>query len=240
MAGMEPHSAITGHGHGHPSGALERSGRSARSTPPDWIGEPVKPTPLGPAPCRSARRVLLHFVGQPVVAVGAVVWCAGVVVARAFGQRRVREGPHRDSSSRLWMSLRRLRLELRGTDADRRAWTDERVRVAIARVRADQAAAAAKAAARTRAATGSGIPNRLRSRTWRASAGATPVRVGAASVTVPTGDRRGLTAADVNVIARAYGWAVAWDGSARLGYTLDLAGTDLAPSPVPPERPTRE
>jgi hypothetical protein len=236
MAGMEPHPAIAGHGHGHPSGGL---GGSAGPRPPDWIGEPTKPTPLGPAPGRPAGRVVLHFVGQPVVAVGAVVWGAGVVVAGAFGRGRVARGPHRNSSSGRWMSVRRLRVELCGTDADRRAWTDERVRVAIARVQADEAAAVARAAARARAAAGSGMGNRLRSRTRRAIAGATPARVGAPSVTVTTGDRRGLTAAEVNAVARAYGWAVAWDGTARLGYPLDLARTGPAPAPVLPEPSTR-
>ncbi|MDI2129141.1 hypothetical protein [Yinghuangia seranimata] len=147
---------------------------------------------LGPTPRRSPAKVRAHFYSQPLIVLALIV--GFVLVAAVYligllgnvvnpGGGGGSKGVNRTSSNSLWMSRRRLRHELRGTDAEWRAWADSHLRAAIAKVEATDAKR-------------------------RAKADPSKPPLPPPSVCLVAADRRTLTAADVDALVRPLGWYV--------------------------------
>ncbi|MGR7003262.1 hypothetical protein ACU686_43620 [Yinghuangia aomiensis] len=178
------------------------------TTQPIPPGEPAGSPARGPVPRRSPAAVRAQFYGQPLIVLGIVVGCvlilAWVVVAAlgnigSPGSGSGKRGVSWTSSSNVWIGRRRLRLELRGTDAEWRAWAAEKLRATTAK------AAAADAKKRAKAAPGSEpLPE--------------------PKISLMACDRRTLTADEVAALARPLGWHVtSEDGSRGIWLARDAA-----------------
>lgn len=169
------------------------------TTQPIPPGEPADAPARGPAPRRSPAGVRVQFYGQPLIVLGIVVGCvlilAWVVVAAlgnigSPGSGSSGRGVSRTSSSNVWIGRRRLRLELRGTEAEWREWAAEKLRVTTAK------ATAADAKKRAKAAPGDEpLPQ--------------------PKISLMACDRRTLTADDVAALARPLGWQVTSEDANR-------------------------
>ncbi|WP_436771570.1 hypothetical protein [Yinghuangia sp. YIM S09857] len=145
---------------------------------PYWVGEPPAGTPLGPFRKRSRAGVYAQFILQPLysVAIGAL-WLVALVASGA-GPGGGRSADVETGS--MWLSRRKMRLELDGGHEDWEIWTTQTLANAFAR-----------------SAT-------LRAKKDPDKTGPPPV------VTLDPMDRRLLSAEEVARIAEPMGWLLMW------------------------------
>lgn len=164
-----------------------------QQTPPYWIGEPPAGTDLGPPHKRAPAGLWVQFIGQ--YAYFPVLWVLRGLLG-VFGFLAGNGTPWSTIDTQtgsLWLSSRKLRLELDGTAAEWESWAGRQLDEAIER------------SVRVRKARD---PGKL---------GPPPV------VTVSRADRRQLSAADVARIAAERGWVVVWTRQERADRNIPLA-----------------
>ncbi|MGW0661623.1 hypothetical protein [Streptodolium elevatio] len=149
-----------------------------QSRKPYWVGEPPAGTPLGPFQKRSRASVYAQFVLQPLysAAIG-VLWLVALVAAAA-GPGGTRSADVETGS--MWLSRRKMRLELDGTREEWEIWATQTLANAFAR------------------------STTLRAKKDPGKTGPPPV------VTLDPMDRRLLTAEEVARIAEPMGWILMW------------------------------